>query len=46
MVTPLGVRGLDPPELRRTVSVAYQEGESASASATLRAPLRGGFGSC
>ncbi|HZG03747.1 MAG TPA: LysR substrate-binding domain-containing protein [Streptomyces sp.] len=42
-VAPLGVRRLGPPELGRTISVAYRTGERAPAADTLRALLRGGF---
>ncbi|MFG2222375.1 LysR family transcriptional regulator [Streptomyces sp. NPDC048644] len=42
-VTPLGVRRLEPPELHRTVSVAYRPGGGSPAADTLRALLRGAF---
>lgn len=42
-VTPLGVRRLEPADLRRTISVAYRTGGGAPAADTLRALLRGAF---
>lgn len=43
-VTPLGIRRLDPPELRRRISVVYRTGGGIPAADTLRALLRGAFG--
>ncbi|MFI6938886.1 LysR family transcriptional regulator [Streptomyces sp. NPDC050418] len=42
--TPLGVRRLEPPSLRRTISVVHRAEESNAAAGTLRALLRGAFG--
>lgn len=42
-VAPLGIRALDPPELRRTISVAFRPGRGNSAADTLRALLHGAF---
>ncbi|MGP3948003.1 LysR family transcriptional regulator [Streptomyces sp. 7N604] len=42
--TPLGVRRLDPPEMRRTISLVHRPGEPDPAADTLRALLRGSFG--
>lgn len=43
-VTPLGMRRLEPAELRRTISVAHRPAEANAAADTLRALLRSGFG--
>ncbi|MFD8545951.1 hypothetical protein [Streptomyces sp. NPDC059649] len=42
-MTPLGIRRLDPPELRRRIAVAYRSGGGIPAPDTLRALLRGAF---
>ncbi|MFP3986177.1 LysR family transcriptional regulator [Streptomyces sp. E11-3] len=43
-LTPVNVRALDPPGLRRTISVVYRVDEPNPAADTLRALLRGAFG--
>ncbi|NGN62855.1 LysR family transcriptional regulator [Streptomyces sp. A7024] len=43
-VTPIATRRLDPPALKRTIGVAYREGEANAAAQSLRALLRGTFG--
>ncbi|WP_419992930.1 LysR family transcriptional regulator [Streptomyces boninensis] len=43
-VTPIAMRRLDPPALKRTIGVAYREGEANAAAQSLRALLRGTFG--
>ncbi|WP_128377076.1 LysR family transcriptional regulator [Streptomyces cavernae] len=42
--TPVGVRPLDPGDLRRTISVVHRVDESAPAADAFRALLRGAFG--
>ncbi|MDQ0797724.1 LysR family transcriptional regulator [Streptomyces sp. B1I3] len=41
---PVAVRRLEPPEFRRTISVAHRGDRNTAAAATLRALLRSGFG--
>ncbi|WP_197287554.1 hypothetical protein [Streptomyces apocyni] len=43
-LTPVNVRLLDPPGLRRTISAVYRADEPNLAADTLRALLRGAFG--
>ena len=43
-VTPVGVRQLEPGDLRRTISVAHRTDEAAPAADAFRALLRGAFG--
>ncbi|MEI5102440.1 LysR family transcriptional regulator [Streptomyces sp. PmtG] len=42
--TPVGVRQLEPGDLRRVISVAHRSGESTPAADSFRALLRGSFG--